>query len=139
MKIGIYIVLAICITLLVLLFMWLGYQLGRSATRSEKLLYAKDAIFRLIGQYYSVLEFDGKLYIYHYCMSALERAFSILEIEEDCVELPDFCQMWEDNNRAIWQLNNPDEPYDGITADMHYDCFIENYNNQLEDLEYENT
>ena len=93
-----------------------------------KLLIAKEAIFKLIGQFCYASKFDdGELYIYNYCESALEAAFNVLGIEEDYIKLADFCQMWEDNSRAIWKINLPNEPFNGITADIHYDVFKEEY------------
>ena len=89
-----------------------------------ELLKAKDAIFKLIGQFHRASKFDdGKLYIYDYCESALELAFTVLGIEPDFIPLLDFCKMWEDNNRAIWEINFPDKPYNGTTADIYYDIF----------------
>ena len=93
-----------------------------------ELLKAKDAIFRLIGQFHRASKFDdGELYIYDYCESALERAFTVLGIKEDFIPLLDFCKMWEENNRAIWAINIPDKPFDGITADSYYQIFKEDY------------
>ena len=93
-----------------------------------KLLLAKDAIFRLIGQFHRATKFDdGELYIYNYCESALESAFNVLGIKEDYIKLYDFCKMWEDNSRAIWAINFPDRPYEGIPAEIHYDVFKEDY------------
>lgn len=93
-----------------------------------ELLRAKEAIFMLIGQFHHATKFDdGELYIYNYCESALEWAFDVLGIEENFIKLADFCQMWEDNNRAIWAINLPNEPFDGITADIHYNVFKEDY------------
>lgn len=93
---------------------------------NRELLYAKDAIFKLIGQFHRASRFDnGELYIYDYCESALERAFTVLGIEEDYIPLLDFCRMWEDNNRAIWEINIPDKPFDGVTADCYYKIFKE--------------
>lgn len=92
-----------------------------------ELLKAKDAIFRLIGQFHRASRHDnGELYIYDYCESALERAFTVLGIEEDYIPLYDFCRMWEDNNRAIWAINIPDKPFGGITEDIYYKIFKEN-------------
>lgn len=93
-----------------------------------ELLRAKEAIFKLIAQFHHATRFDdGELYIYNYCESALEAAFNVLDIEENFIKLTDFCQMWEDNNRAIWAINLPNEPFDGITADIYYDTFKEDY------------
>ena len=92
--------------------------------QSLELLRAKDAIFRLIGQFHHASRLDdGELYIYDYCESALEMAFSALGIEEDHIKLMDFCQMWEENNRAIWAINLPNEPFNGITAVEYHDFF----------------
>ena len=92
-----------------------------------ELLRAKNAIFRLIGQFHRASKFDdGELYIYDYCESALERAFTVLGIEEDYIKLMDFCQLWEDNNRALWAINCRDQ-YNGITADEYYEIFKEDF------------
>jgi hypothetical protein len=92
------------------------------------LLRAKEAIFKLIGQFHSPTRFeDGELYIYDYCESALESAFNALGIEEDYIKLADFCQMWEDNTRAIWNITLPNESFSGITADIHYDVFKKDF------------
>lgn len=101
-----------------------------------ELLRAKEAIFNLIGQFHHASKFDdGELYIYNYCESALELAFDVLGIEEDCIKLTDFCQMWEDNTRAIWEINLPNEPFSGITSDMHYEVFKEDYEFWERDIE----
>lgn len=74
----------------------------------------------------------------NYCESALEAAFASLGIEENYIKLADFCQMWEDNTRAIWAITLPKEPFDGITADIHYAVFKEDYEhfqNLLRDIE----
>ena len=93
-----------------------------------ELLRAKEAIFKLVGQFLCPIKFDdGELYICNYCESALEAAFNILGIEENHIKLIDFCRMWEDNTRAIWTINLPNEPFSGITADIHYDIFKEDY------------
>lgn len=93
-----------------------------------KLLRAKEAIFKLIAQFHRASKFDdGELYIYNYCESALERAFDVLGIEENQIKLMDFCRLWEDNSRAIWAINLPDKPYTGVTADIYYKVFKEDY------------
>ena len=94
-----------------------------------ELLLAKDAIFRLIGQFHSATKFDDddELYIYDLCESALERAFSVLGIKEDYIKLYNFCKMWEDNNRLLWAINLPNEPFNGFTADEYYSIFKEDY------------
>lgn len=94
-----------------------------------KLLYAKDAIFRLICQFHHASDLfnDGNLYIHNYCESALEAAFNTLDIEENYIPLMQFCIMWENNDRAIWGYNAPDKPFDGITAEIHYECFKDEY------------
>lgn len=94
-----------------------------------KLLYAKDAIFRLISQFHhaSTIDDSEDLYISNYCESALEAAFEVLEIEENYIPLMQFCIMWENNNRALWGYNIPDEPYGGITADIYYHIMKEEY------------
>lgn len=93
-----------------------------------ELLEAKDAIFRLIGQFHRATKSnDGELYIYDNCESALECAFSVLGIKDGYIKLYDFCKMWEYNSRAIWEINFPNEPFNSITADMHYDIFKDDY------------
>ena len=107
-----------------------------------ELLRAKEAIFMLIGQFHHATKFDdGELYIYNYCISALEWAFDALGIEGNFVKLSDFCQMWEDNDRAIWAIHLPNAPFDGITADIHYATFEEDYEilqRQIEECKKEN-
>ena len=101
-----------------------------------ELLLAKDAIFRLIGQFHRATKFDdGELYIYNYCESALESAFSVLGIKEDYIKLYDFCKMWEDNDRECWAMNST-EPFNGITADIHYKAFKEDYESWQKSLEF---
>ena len=96
---------------------------------SLELLYAKDAIFKMIMQFHHVSDIfnNGELYIQNYCESALEAAFNTLGIEENYIPLHDFCQMWEDNDRAIWTINSPYEPFHGISADIHYKIFKDEY------------
>ena len=94
----------------------------------RKLLDAKNAIFKMIAQFHHPTMFDdGELYIFNYCESALEAAFNVLGIEENYIKLIDFCKMWEYNSRAIWEINFPNEPFNSITADMHYDIFKDDY------------
>lgn len=96
-----------------------------------ELLKAKDAIFQLIGQFVGAIEFNnGELYIHNYCESALEAAFDVLGIEDNYIKLIDFCQMWEDNSRMIWAYTSPGRPFNGITADMHYKVFKEDYDSR---------
>lgn len=101
-----------------------------------EILKAKQAIFKMIGQFCYPTEFkDGKLYIYDYCESALESAFNVLGIEEDYIPLMDFCKMWEDNERAIWKICRPNDEYTSITADIHYKVFVEDYEAHLRWME----
>lgn len=102
-----------------------------------QLLYAKDAIFKMIAQFHhaSTIDDSGELYISNYCESALEAAFEVLGIEENYIPLMQFCIMWENNNRALWGYNLPDEPFDGITADIHYECFKDEYESWQRTLE----
>lgn len=95
---------------------------------NKELLYAKKAIFGLIAQFHITTKFDdGELYIYDYCESALESAFNVLGIPEDFIKLQDFCQMYEDNDRAIWSINRPNDSFLGATAEMRYKYFKESY------------
>ena len=108
-----------------------------------ELLKAKDAIFRLIGQYCGCfLGTDDKYYISDYFESALERSFDALGFDRDEVPLMEFCQAWEDNNRKLWAINLPDIEYRGPTAQEYYDIFVEDYkrwvNDNSEDAEYIN-
>ena len=103
-----------------------------------ELLKAKQAIFKMIGQFClpkKMFDNDDILYIYNYCESALEAAFNVLGIEEDYIPLMDFCKMWEDNDRDIWSIDNPNNEYEGITADIHYKVFIEDYDTHLRWME----
>lgn len=99
----------------------------------RKLLDAKRAIFKMIAQFHHPTMFDdGELYIYNYCESALEAAFEVLGIEEDYIPLMDFCKMWEDNDREYWV----NEPFDGITADIYYECMKEDYESWQRAIDY---
>ena len=85
-------------------------------------------VFKNPWKFYRATKFDdGELYIYDNCESALESAFSTLGIKEDYIKLYDFCKMWEDNSCAIWAINFPNRPFDGIPADIYYDIFKEDY------------
>ena len=108
-----------------------------------ELLKAKDAIFRLIGQYCGCfLGTDDKYYMSDYFESALERSFDALGFDRDEVPLMEFCQAWEDNNRKLWAINFSDIEYRGSTAQEYYDIFVEDYkrwvNDNSEDAEYIN-
>ena len=102
----------------------------------RKLLEAKNAIFKMIAQFHHPTMFDdGELYIFNYCESALEAAFDVLGIEENYIKLIDFCKMWEDNDREYWALNS-NKPFNGITADIHYKAFKEDYESWQNNLEF---
>lgn len=93
-----------------------------------KLLYAKDAIFKLIGQYCRCFKGDDdKYYMSDYYESALERSFEVLGFDKDEVPLMEFCQAWEDNNRQIWNVNLSDMEYGGLKAKDYYDFLVEDY------------
>lgn len=98
---------------------------------------AKNAIFKMIAQFQhpTMLFDDGELYIYNYCESALEAAFNVLGIEENYIKLMDFCKMWEENDREYWAMNS-DEPFGGITADIHYEVFKEDYESWQRHLKF---
>lgn len=93
-----------------------------------KLLYAKDAIFRLMGQYCRCFKDEnGNYYMSDYYESALERSFLVLGFDKDVVPLMEFCQAWEDNNRKLWTINLPNIEYRGSTAQEYYDIFVKSY------------
>ena len=93
-----------------------------------ELLKAKDAIFRLIGQYCRCFSgADDDYYMSDCFESALERSFDVLGFDRDEVPLMEFCQAWEDNNRKLWAINLPDIEYRGATAQEYYDIFVESY------------
>ena len=93
-----------------------------------KLLYAKDAIFKLIGQYCRCFKGnDDEYYMSDYYESALERSFDVLGFNKDEVPLMEFCQAWEDNNRKIWSVNLSDLEYGGMTAKEYYEIFVDDY------------
>ena len=101
-----------------------------------ELLKAKDAIFRLIGQYCGCfLGADDNYYMSDYFESALERSFDVLGFDRDEVPLMEFCQAWEDNNRKLWAINLPDIEYRGSTAQEYYDIFVEDYKRWADDSE----
>lgn len=94
-----------------------------------KLLYAKDAIFRLMRQYCRCFKDEnGNYYMSDYYESALERSFLVLGFDKDVVPLMEFCQAWEDNSKKIWNINFSDIEYGGLKAKEYYDIFIEDYN-----------
>lgn len=94
-----------------------------------KLLYAKDAIFKLICQYCHCFKGDnGNYYMSDYYESALESSFLVLDFDRDIVPLMEFCQAWEDNNKKIWNINFSDMEYGGLKAEDYYDIFVEDYN-----------
>jgi hypothetical protein len=35
--------------------------------------------------------------------------------------------MWENNDRVLWEINNPGGSFNGITADIHYQIMKEEY------------
>lgn len=39
----------------------------------------------------------------------------------------DFCKLWEENNKKIWAINFPNKEYGGCTAQLYYNCFVEDY------------
>lgn len=90
-------------------------------------LQAKDAIFRLLADYLQPIEKDGQYYMSHRFKSTFEKAFVELDIMQAEIPLMDFCQLWEDNNRAICTYWNNEYPYYGATAQMYYDNIVENY------------
>jgi hypothetical protein len=95
-----------------------------------QLLRAKEAIFNLISRFHiptKMFEDSDQLYIFNYCEGALEKAFNVLGIEDNYIELEAFCKMWEENNRAIWAINLPDAIFNGFTWDIYYKCFEEKF------------
>lgn len=106
-----------------------------------ELLRAKDAIFRLIGQYCRCFSgADDDYYMSDRFESALERSFIVLGFDRDEVPLMEFCQAWEDNNRKLWTINLPNKEYRGPTAQEYYDIFVKSYyiwvDDNSEDAEY---
>jgi hypothetical protein len=103
-----------------------------------KLLKAKRALFKMISQYHRATKIEGKLCIYNYCQSALEASFEALGIEKNYIPLEDFCQMWEDNERAIWKYYG-NEKFESIyTKDLLVKGFIDDYNAWLNEIDEEN-
>lgn len=100
-------------------------------------LQAKDAIFRLLADYLQPIEKDGQYYMSHHFKGTLEKAFVELDIMQAEIPLIDFCQLWEDNNRAICTYWNNEYPYYGATAQMYYDNIVENYLTRVERVEDE--
>lgn len=104
---------------------------------NKELLTAKEAIFKLIAQFHHPNKFDdGEYYMYNLCESALEWVFEVLGIEDDYIKLIDYCKLWEDNKRAIWVINNPNVPYNGVTADTLYEWFVEEYESWQRVIDY---
>lgn len=92
-----------------------------------KLLKAKRAIFKMIGQCCRPIEIEGQICIYTYCQNGLEASFEVLGIEENYILLEDFCQMWEDNERAIWKYHSNEKFESVYTKDIIYKLFIDDY------------
>ena len=121
----------------------LAYENGRDAGYSEgyedalkELLTAKEAIFKLIAQFHHPTKFeDSEFYMYNYSESALELAFEVLGIEGNYIKLIDWCKMWEDNRRAIWEMNGSN-PYESTTADIFYKIFVEEYESWQKAIDY---
>ena len=105
-----------------------------------EMLRAKEALFKMIAQYCiptKLFDDSDELYIYNYCESALESTFNVLGIDENYITLMDFCKMWENNNRAIWAINIPNEPFNGVDANVYYNVFKESYENHQKWLDLE--
>ena len=102
-------------------------------------LEARRAIFKMMLQYCLPSENeDGTWYMYNYCESALEAAFNILGIEDNVIDLMDFCKLWEENERAIWKYHNPNmEEFLGCDAQFYYDYFVGNYKGYWKRLDEE--
>ena len=75
----------------------------------------------------TTIDDSDNLYMYNYCESALEAAFTFLGIEEDYIKLEAYCNMLVDNDKKIWKIKHPDEEYYGLTPDMHYGYLKEAY------------
>lgn len=90
-------------------------------------LQAKDAIFRLLADYCFPIEENGQYYMSHRNMGTFEKAFVELDIMQEKIPLIEFCQLWEDNNRAIWTFWNEGYIYYGATAKIYYDIIVEKY------------
>lgn len=105
-------------------------------TEEYRLLEAKDAIFQLILQFHRPSKIDDSedLYMYNYCQTGLELAWEALGIKEDRITLIDFCKLWEDNNRAMWNARN-NNPFDGWEADFYYDLFKDKYDKFIKSVE----
>lgn len=90
-----------------------------------KLLKAKDVVFRFVSEYLGPIKLndsDPNLYLYDYCESLWERAFTVLEIEDDAIEEFEFYKLWEENNRKIWAAHgNKDEMPNGWKAQWLYE------------------
>lgn len=97
---------------------------------------ARNAIFKLIGQFLHAVKFDdGELYLCTYCESVLEDAFAVLGICENHIKVMDFCKLWEENNRKIWERHLPDKPFDGLTAEMLYQVFKKDYDDMIQHID----
>ena len=89
-----------------------------------KLLLAKDVVFRFVSGHLAPINLndnDQKRYLYDYCESLWERAFNVLEIDDDVIEEFEFYKLWEENNRKIWAAyGNTDEMPDSWKAQWLY-------------------
>lgn len=100
-------------------------------------LQAKDTIFRLLAHYCHPIKKNGRYYMSHNYTSLLQQAFLTLGIKKPEIPLMDFCQMWENNNRAIWTYWNSGYHYYGASALMYYDSIVENYLARVDGAEEE--
>lgn len=99
-------------------------------------LQAKDAIFRLLADYCLPIKENGRYYMSHRFIGTLQKAFLELDIGEPKIPLMDFCQLWEDNNRAMHGYWNASAyPYVGATAKMYYHSIVENYLTRVDGVE----
>lgn len=89
------------------------------------LLKAKDVVFRFVSEYLGPIKLndhEDKMYLYDYCSSLWEKAFTVLEIDDDVIEEFEFYKLWEENNRQIWEYyGNKDEMPDTWKAQWLYD------------------
>lgn len=93
-------------------------------------LKAKNAIFKLIIQNLVPIKYkenDDRLYLYDYCESAYERAFSALGIEEDLISIEDFCKLYYTNTYAIDQYNGHNDERAAAFAEDAYSDLEDSY------------
>lgn len=92
-----------------------------------KYLHTRDAVFRLIDQFAHEVENEQEELCFHnLCESALEKAFTVLDIKEDIITKAEFYKLWDANNARLKELG------ESIPEYHHYEWYMEEKDEQLQ-------